>query len=159
VDLVQQDDKIQTINGDITKTTKGIVCHQVNCMGKMGAGVALQIRKTWPIVYDEYIKEFKLNNLQLGKIFITQISEQLFIANLCAQHYYGKTAKHTNYDAVYNCLNLLNYQMIRYNINLDVYFPYKMGCNLAGGNWNIIETIIRETITNNIIIVDPKEAK
>jgi len=159
MDSDQQDSKIQTINGDITKVTKGIVCHQVNCMGKMGAGVALQIRKTWPTVYDEYIKVFKSNDLKLGTISIIPISEQLFIANLCGQYYYGRTAKHTNYDAVYNCLALLNYQMTRHNINLDVYFPYKMGCNLAGGNWNIIETIIRETITNNIIIVDPKGAK
>ena len=45
-------------------------------------------------------------------------------------------------------------------MTLDVVFPYKMGCNLAGGNWNIMKTIISETITNNnILIIKQKGAK
>lgn len=41
--------------GDVFKI-KGIdaIAHGVNCQGKMGAGIALQIRKKLPEVYDEY---------------------------------------------------------------------------------------------------------
>ena len=159
VDSVQQE-RIKTITGDITKITKGIICHQVNCMGKMGAGVALAIRKQWPIVYNEYIKTFQLNNLQLGRIFITTIMDQLFVVNLCGQYHYGRNQKQTNYDAVHTCLEKLNQEIIKHNMTLDVMFPYKMGCNLAGGNWNIMKTIISETITNNnILIIKQKGAK
>ena len=46
------------VNGDIlipeTRGRKVIVCHQVNCKGVMGAGLAKQIRDTCPGVFDSY---------------------------------------------------------------------------------------------------------
>ena len=31
-----------------------VICHQVNCQGKMASGIAKQIRNTYPQVYDAY---------------------------------------------------------------------------------------------------------
>ena len=36
---------IKIINGDLFDTDANIICHQVNCKGKMGSGVALQVKK------------------------------------------------------------------------------------------------------------------
>jgi len=33
-----------------------------------------------------------------------------------------------------------------------VYIPYKIGCDLAGGDWNIIEKIIEEDFPDAIIV-------
>ena len=51
---------------DLLKIDNGIICHQVNAMGKMGAGIALSIRKKWPVVYNDYMIAYKNNQLQLG---------------------------------------------------------------------------------------------
>ena len=47
---------IQEIHGDIlTPVPPGspptLVCHQVNCRGVMGSGLALQIRERYPVVF------------------------------------------------------------------------------------------------------------
>lgn len=51
------------INGDIlTIPTDGrptVVCHQVNCKGVMGAGLAKQIREKHPEVYEAYKKKMR----------------------------------------------------------------------------------------------------
>ncbi len=49
---------METIVGDILTPNNTdrvvIVCHQVNCKGVMGAGLALQIKNKFPMVYKNY---------------------------------------------------------------------------------------------------------
>ena len=52
---------LKCLRGDITTLPENnshdtIICQQVNCMGVMGAGLAAQIRRKWPNVYNEYRK-------------------------------------------------------------------------------------------------------
>ena len=48
---------IKHVKGDIlttpTRNEDTVICHQVNCCGVMGAGLAKQIRDKWPVVFDE----------------------------------------------------------------------------------------------------------
>jgi len=41
-------------NSNILDVQTGIICHQTNCVGVMGGGLALQIRNKWPEVYKQY---------------------------------------------------------------------------------------------------------
>jgi len=45
---------MKIINRDLLTIESGIIAHQVNCQGKMGAGLALKIRKKYPQVYEYY---------------------------------------------------------------------------------------------------------
>ncbi len=45
---------IKIIDGDLFSTKSNYICHQVNCQGKMGSGVAKQIRTKFPTVYKWY---------------------------------------------------------------------------------------------------------
>ncbi len=38
---------MKIINGNLLEVKKGIIAHQCNCKGVMGAGIALQIKKKW----------------------------------------------------------------------------------------------------------------
>ena len=49
---------IYNIVGDLLKQDKvDIICHQTNCKGVMGAGIAFQIKRAYPEVFKKY-KEF-----------------------------------------------------------------------------------------------------
>lgn len=37
---------------DLLEFKCDIFCHQVNCQGRMGSGIAKQIRNKYPIVFD-----------------------------------------------------------------------------------------------------------
>jgi len=139
------------INGDILKVQFGIICHQVNCMGKMGAGIALKIRKKWPIVYEDYIEAYNINQLYLGEVILSIIQPgELYIANLCGQYNYGTNKRYTEYKAIEKCL--MKVSAISNETGLQVYIPKNMGCALAGGNWDIVEGLIKDILHDAVIV-------
>jgi len=141
---------MQIINNDILLIQEGIICHQVNCMGKMGAGIALALRKKWPQVYTDYMKAYELNQLRLGQVvFTTIVPDQLIVANLCGQYRYGRDKRYTDYSALERCL----VSVVNYNSNLPVYIPYRMGCGLAGGSWEMVSAIVNNIIPNAIVVM------
>ena len=124
---------------------KGFICHQVNVNGKMGAGLALQIRNKWPIVYKEYVELCdRYRNKQSELLSQTQlipIDDNLGIINLFGQ-YLNRHERPTRYDAVANAFE----GMCRFHRYLDkgkfLYIPKYMGCDLAKGVWDIYLSIV-----------------
>jgi O-acetyl-ADP-ribose deacetylase (regulator of RNase III) len=137
------------INKDILKIDHGIITHQVNTAGVMGAGLALSIRKKYPEVYTEYIRLYRENSLHLGTGFIVKISNDLFIFNMICQESYGYSKVYTDYNAMRSSLNFLKIESSKKE--LPVYIPFKIGCGLGGGDWNVVYKIIEEIIPEAII--------
>jgi len=144
---------ISFINKDITTVTEGIICHQVNCRGVMGAGLAKKIRSKFPKVYKEYIRQYKNNNLQLGNVSFVRISitPSLFVANLCGQDEYGRQGIFTNYQAVRKCLTIVAEFKGLHLESIPIYIPDHMGCILGGGDWEKVLQIIYLTVPDAII--------
>lgn len=140
---------------NILQVTEGIIVHQVNCQGVMGCGLALALRNKWPIVYIEYkemVHNAKTKSSLLGKTQLVKIRNNLYVANMFAQCRYGRDKRYTDYEAFMFCLVNLILKRTYYHLNLDIYFPYKIGCGNAGGNWNTIKTLIKNTIPKAIIV-------
>jgi O-acetyl-ADP-ribose deacetylase (regulator of RNase III) len=147
---------MQFINGNITDITSGIICHQVNCQGVMGAGVALAIRKKWLVAYSKYMQASSRGELVLGNVIFVKIQTNLCVAHICGQDRYGRTDVYTDYKALDKAIRYIS--EVRMIVNKDmkmavpVYFPNKMGCGLAGGDWNIVIQIIGKYIPDAKII-------
>jgi len=139
-----------TIEKDITTVTEGIICHQVNCQGVMGAGLARRIREKFPRAYEEYMYQYRHMNLWLGNVVFAVAGPGLFVANLCGQDRYGRKGLFTNYRAVRQCLVTVTDFKKEYKGYL-VYIPDHMGCALGGGDWNEVLKIIEEVIPDAII--------
>uniref|UniRef100_A0A6M3IRT1 Macro domain-containing protein n=1 Tax=viral metagenome TaxID=1070528 RepID=A0A6M3IRT1_9ZZZZ len=140
---------MKTITGDILDITTGVICHQVNCQRVAGAGLALQIRRKYP----EWYHVFMVTVPWLGKTKILRVTPELYVANLYAQNGYGTDKRYTNYAALGKCLMQLD--AIFRDIPIDIYFPYGIGCGLAGGDWSIVEEIIKDALPNAIIVQLP----
>lgn len=137
---------MRIIEGNILYQNYGLICHQVNCKGVMGAGLALALKHKYPKVFSDYRKAYIEDRLWLGNVIYTQINDKLWVANICGQEDYGRQPNniYTDYSAVRSAL--LN---IAANWSDSVVsIPYKMGCGLAGGNWNTILKIIEEILPN-----------
>lgn len=147
--------KIIFHKGDLLDTTKGIILHQVNCLGVMGSGVALQIKERYPEAYKEYIGVCNWNTPEnlLGELQIVKITDDISIANIFGQLRYGYGEMHTDYEAVRSSLEkLAEYIDNRNDINTDdithISLPYRMGCDRGGGNWVTYFEIIQECLMN-----------
>lgn len=128
----------------IIKTTddifnsKGIIAHGCNALGIMGAGFALHVKKRYPEAYKQY-----RSNLELGQVSVVKVSDDLFIANCITQFDFGKDGRrYVNYEALAECFEELN------GWSLPIHYPL-IGCGLAGGDWDVVSSIIKSSLTNH----------
>jgi len=142
----------KTIYKDILSIKSGIVCHQVNCKGIMGKGLALDIKNKYPSVHTAYLNRCISHDSKdlLGHVLLSFIPEtSLIIASLFGQENYGSDGKlYTDYKALEKCLEFL----ARYFSKMNVYIPYKIGCGLGGGDWKIVSKIISDILPFAVIV-------
>lgn len=135
---------IEIINGNIFDGNDDIICHQVNTYGVMGAGIALQIKERFPDVYTVYYEichEYKSNQLMGNVLFCNQYAPPI-IANFFSQYNMA-----TDYQAMFSCFKAV-YNYAKRN-NKTVAIPYKIGCGIAVGDWNIVYDMIREIFSQD----------
>lgn len=130
-------------SGDIFSSNAEVICHQVNCQGVMGKGLALQVKTKYPevfIAYKEKCKLIKQGVIKgLGDAQFCSVRGRI-IVNLFAQYRYGTDQRHTDYDALRKALTSVKEAFPSSTIAI----PYEIGCRLAGGDWSVVYTIIGE---------------
>jgi len=155
------------VSGDILLIEEGIICHQTNCLGMMGVGIALQIKNKWPHVYNDYVDFCKMisgathaDSLPLlGSIYVSKASPRIYVAHVFGQQKIGH-GKLTSYDAVdlslYKLKNKMrksfgdHYQHV--DVDFPIFFPKLMGCGYGGGKWKIYQSIIEEHFPRGTIV-------
>ena len=138
---------VQIIRGDLLEADADIICHQVNCQGVMGAGVAKQIADKLPNVKKEYVKfcnSKKLKQNLLGEVQLVaanggfQQEGDPLILNIFGQFYYGHDGVYTDYSALTKAFRKMN----RLYKGMTLAFPHGFGCGLAGGDWQDVEPML-----------------
>ena len=145
------------VTGDLLRNHNfNIFCHQTNCKGVMGAGIAKQIAALYPIVQEKN-KEYCKRN-PLGTVLPIQVSEDRICVNIYGQDGYGRGKRYTDYDALRAALDSfatrLNSSKIPKYWNIG--FPYRIGCGLAGGEWDTVRKMLEEfsdKVEYNVFVV------
>lgn len=135
---------IKIINKNVFDSDAHIIAHQVNIEGLMGAGIAKTIKAKFPSVYSRYhtaCSKVRNRSELMGKIQLLKEKNKI-IANLFAESLNKNIDgnRKTDYDALRCCLQKLNNSCKGHKIAI----PYKIGCGLGGGDWNIVSNIIKE---------------
>jgi len=148
---------IQYLKGDATDPQiegNKIIAHICNDIGGWGKGFVMAISKRWKKPENEYRKWFQSeDNFNLGEIQIIQVENEIWICNMIGQH---KTITNSKgippirYEAVEKCLEKLTDEALK--LNASIHMP-RIGCGLAGGNWEEIEPIIEKTLLKNNVEV------
>lgn len=138
-------------NGDLLKSECDIICHQVNTFGIMGAGIAKQIRSTYPSVFKQYsvLCETLSEELLLGHIDIEKIPKEeqnnkiRIVLNLFSELREPINNTITDYELLKKCfLRIIRLDFIKPDTKVGI--PYKIGCGIANGDWNKVRDIIHE---------------
>lgn len=136
---------INIINGNILNCTEDIICHQVNCQGYMGGGVARQLANQYKGLEEDYRIVCKEDNFDYeelkGLAYIKKFNNK-YIANLFSQ----KPNFDTDYEMLERALNWVKKKVI--DEKLSVAIPYGIGCGIANGDWNKVYKIIEEVFSD-----------
>ena len=131
--------------GDLLKSDCNVIAHQANCMGVMGAGIARQIASMYPEAYRADL-EYSIpigSRERLGRFSYARVRHQghtRIVVNLYGQYRYGR-GLHTNYQALESAVRSLLKKLQKLE-RVKLGMPYGIGCGLAGGDWNIVYSML-----------------
>ncbi len=129
---------ITEIKGNIFDTDCNVIGHGCNCKGGFGSGIAGQIKEQFPKVREEYIKYHNNIGWALGDVQLVSV-DSFIIANCATQkEYLPRGICHADYHAIERiCAKLRHFCK---EDDLTLALP-RIGCGLAGGDWEKVKTI------------------
>lgn len=154
---------ITIIHDDLLNSDSKYICHQCNCVTTNSRGLSKYIFDRYPecdTYSSDYIRipgtisvhKINNNNSDSSSDSNGNDTKEQYIINIYGQKYPGKP-KHKIYKKnrikwFKRCLDKIS------ELDVDeISIPYKIGCGLAGGNWNEYLNIIKEFSRDNNISV------
>lgn len=136
---------MKKVKGDLIRLAKqgkfDVIVHGCNCFNQMGAGIAAQISKEFPLAYEIDKKTQRGDRGKLGKYSSAKLDSGLTVVNAYTQYDYGSKGQHVDYEAMREVFKRIKQDFSGQRIG----YP-KIGAGLAGGDWEKIERIINEEL-------------
>jgi O-acetyl-ADP-ribose deacetylase (regulator of RNase III) len=127
-----------------------VIIHICNDIGRWGKGFVIALSRRWPEPergFKDWYAKREQNDFALGAVQFVQVSTDLWIANMIAQHFIWNTpdGPPIRYAAVEQCLQKVAAKAKE--LNASIHMP-RIGCGLAGGTWDRIEPLIQRTLVD-----------
>lgn len=138
---------VRMYNGDVFKALPQegfVLAHISNDIGKWGAGFSKEIDLYLSEEPREaYLKEWP--RLTPGTLQLTRLRKGAYVASLIAQHGVRTRLNPTpiRYSWLSTCLRELG--DVAQDLSLSIFMP-RIGAGLAGGEWKVIEGMIRREL-------------
>ncbi len=121
-------------SGDISKTDAEAIVNTVNCVGIMGRGVALRIKKAFPENFKAYKVACGRGEVRLGKMFVFEIgmfTNPKYIVNFPTKKHWRNKSRMEDIESGLDTL----IDTIRLHKINSIAIP-ALGCGNGGLNWN-----------------------
>lgn len=141
--------KLHYEQGDLiaaAKETEKDIAHQCNCFCTMGAGIAPLIASAFPdaLTADQATEAgnpYKLGTYSKG----LDKTHGVTVYNLYGQFHWRKfqldKGRNTDYDALNSAIKLMSDDLVTRG-KKRIALP-KIGCGLAGGDWRVVESMLK----------------
>lgn len=121
-----------------------VIIQQCNCFNTMGAGFAKEIKARYPEAFDADNRTKRGDVSKLGSYTCGVGKDGKHIINMYGQYRYGRDKCYTDYEAVRKALQEFKDDYVTPSPPVVFGIPYKMGCNLGGGDWEIVCKILHD---------------
>jgi O-acetyl-ADP-ribose deacetylase (regulator of RNase III) len=129
------------IQGDLFDTKADIRVNTVNCVGVMGAGVALAFKQHYPEMFKEYRDDCKAGRVRPGKMHVWKSLSGDWVVNFPTKRDWRDPSRYEDIDAGLDDLRAY----------LDTVGPVTvalpaLGCGHGGLDWNRVSEMIRQKL-------------
>lgn len=139
----------QVVKGDATEPQgegMKMIIHCCNNKRKWGKGFVLALSRKWPQTQHVYF----CTNMELGTISAVKVNDSTMVVNIIGQDGYGSSGCYVKYDALSIAFHKLRDYALKHNAT--VHGP-KLGAGLAGGDWSIIEGMLKDILVKGGVSV------
>ncbi|MEC5317579.1 macro domain-containing protein [Brenneria populi subsp. brevivirga] len=152
---------LEFVKGDFFDFDADIRVNTVNCVGVMGAGVALAFKNKYPEMFKEYVRQCKGNGIAPGKPSVWKqgdmFSKGIEIINFPTKDHWRNPSK---YEYIENGLIWLS-DYLKNKEGLTITLP-ALGCGHGGLDWKNVKRLILkylEETKNHILVFEPESSK
>lgn len=147
--------KITYVKGDATRPIgddQKFIIHVCNDIRAWGAGFVLALSRRWSEPEERY-RSMSKEDMKLGNVQFVKVEDDIIVVNMIGQHlcWAENGIPPIRYEAIRECLKKVNEAAEL--VHASIHCP-RFGAGLAGGDWNKIESIIKETITVDVTVYD-----
>lgn len=126
-----------------------LVC-PVNCLGVMGAGLALEFKSRFPDPSNDYVKNCKNRWLSPGDLLFSRVSCDHDPRYIC----FFATKNHWKHDSklIWIAKGLMSIEKHMNFYDLSTISIPKVGCGLGNLNWPVVKQMITECFEHHATI-------
>jgi len=143
-------------NGDMFETPVDIRVNTVNCVGVMGAGVALAFKTRYPAMFREYKKACDVGALKPGTLNVWHTLTE-WVVNFPTKRHWRENSK---YEDIEDGLKALRRYLESVGRPVRVALP-ALGCGHGGLDWSRVSKLIENylrTIEAEIFVFEPADS-
>ena len=129
--------------GNMFESKCSTIVNTVNCVGVMGKGIALEFKKRYPDMYNDYVEKCNAGQIKPGTPFVYQNSDGTKILNFPTKDHWRSPSR---LSYVIDGLDWFIENYESYGIN-SIAFP-PLGCGNGGLTWNIVGPIMYSKLCN-----------
>jgi O-acetyl-ADP-ribose deacetylase (regulator of RNase III) len=151
---------IKFVSGDFFDYEAELRINTVNCVGVMGAGVALTFKTKFPAMFSDYAKACKRGLVTPGKPHVWKetglFNEELTIINFPTKTHWRKPSE---YEYIIEGLKWLREYLVDYK-GKTITVP-ALGCGHGGLDWNRVKSMIFDSLADlelEILVFEPKSS-
>ena len=130
---------ITYVEGNILESSASVLVNPVNCVGVMGAGLALQFKRKYPEMFRMYKKNCVTVTMDVGDVacfYVTDVDSVLILCLATKRHW--KDA--CSLEGIEKCVRTLR-GILEVSKPKAVALP-KLGCGCGGLSWDKVKPII-----------------
>lgn len=126
---------MKVIECDLFDAPVDAIAHGCNMAGVMGAGIAKQWKRYFPLGFERYAETCKNGEFELGS-WLGFVENGYVGFNLSTQRFPGP---HADPEAIGTALGSVASFITKYNLNISTIGIPRIGCGLGGLEWEVVE--------------------
>lgn len=134
-------------HGDLFDADEPALAHGCNCAGAMGKGIAVEFRRRWPAMFDEYRQRCRRGEFTPGDLF-AWVDDDRVILNLGTQRHWRTKATP---DAVRAAIEAM-VDYARQN-RIDAIAMPRIAAGLGGLEWSDVRAILDQAVPDDLTVV------
>ena len=148
---------IDFTTGNIFDVPADVRINTVNCVGVMGAGVALAFKIKYPEMFREYKRECKKGTVRPGSLHVWRSLYSEYIVNLPTKRHWREPSRYEDVEAGLVALRKFLKELGKVRVALPA-----LGCGHGGLEWERVSQMIRHHLSGleaDIIVFNPSASQ
>lgn len=124
---------VKVLQGDLLNSKMQTWVNTVNCVGVMGKGIALEFKKRFPKMYEDYSRRCRRGEVKLGAPYLYRVSDESWILNFPTKDHWR------SFSSLENIETGLKYLLAHYHEwGIKSLAVPPLGCGQGQLEWRVV---------------------